>query len=56
MMEILIFLGIFVLWIVLQVWVLPRFGVKTWMTRGCGPSSARQDADQLDSHSDNDHW
>jgi len=28
-MEILILLGIFVLWIILQVWVLPRFGVKT---------------------------
>ena len=28
-MEILIPLGIFVVWIILQVWVLPRFGVKT---------------------------
>ena len=29
MMEILIPLGILVVWIILQVWVLPRFGVKT---------------------------
>ena len=28
-MEILVPLGILVAWIVLQAWVLPRFGVKT---------------------------
>lgn len=28
-MEILIVLGIFVVWIILQAWVLPRLGVKT---------------------------
>ena len=28
-MEILIPLGILVIWIILQAWVLPRFGVKT---------------------------
>jgi hypothetical protein len=28
-MDILIFLGLFVLWIVLQVWVLPKLGVPT---------------------------
>ena len=28
-MEILIPLGVLVLWIILQAWVLPRFGVKT---------------------------
>ena len=28
-MEILIFLGVLVAWIILQAWVLPRFGVKT---------------------------
>lgn len=28
-MEILIPLGILVVWIILQIWVLPRFGVKT---------------------------
>jgi hypothetical protein len=28
-MEFLIPLGILVVWIILQVWVLPRFGVKT---------------------------
>ena len=28
-MEILIAIVIFVAWIILQVWVLPRFGVKT---------------------------
>jgi hypothetical protein len=28
-MELLIPLGILVIWFVLQVWVLPRFGVKT---------------------------
>ena len=28
-MEILIFLGVFAVWIILQVWVLPRFGVQT---------------------------
>jgi hypothetical protein len=28
-MEILIPLGILVVWIILQVWVLPRFGVQT---------------------------
>lgn len=28
-MEILIPLGILVVWIILQVWVLPRLGVKT---------------------------
>ena len=28
-MEILIPLGILVVWIILQVWVLPRFGVNT---------------------------
>jgi hypothetical protein len=28
-MEILISIAIFVAWIVLQIWVLPRFGVKT---------------------------
>ncbi len=29
MMEVLISLGILVAWLVLQVWVLPYFGVKT---------------------------
>ncbi len=28
-MELLIPLGIFVVWIILQAWVLPRLGVKT---------------------------
>jgi hypothetical protein len=28
-MELLILLGIFVAWVFLQAWVLPRFGVKT---------------------------
>ena len=28
-MELFIFLGIFVAWVILQAWVLPRFGVKT---------------------------
>lgn len=28
-MDFLIFLGIFLGWIILQVWVLPRFGVNT---------------------------
>jgi hypothetical protein len=28
-MELLILLGFWVAWIILQVWVLPRFGVKT---------------------------
>ncbi len=28
-MEIVLVLGLFVAWIVLQVWVLPRFGVNT---------------------------
>jgi hypothetical protein len=28
-MEFLIFLGVFVVWVILQVWVLPRLGVKT---------------------------
>lgn len=28
-MEFLVPLGVVVLWIILQVWVLPRFGVKT---------------------------
>ena len=28
-MELLIFLGVFVAWIILQAWVLPRFGVQT---------------------------
>jgi hypothetical protein len=28
-MEILILLGVLVAWIILQAWVLPRFGVKT---------------------------
>ena len=28
-MELLIPLGVFVGWIILQAWVLPRFGVKT---------------------------
>lgn len=29
MMEVLIFVGILVLWIILQVWVLPRMGFNT---------------------------
>jgi hypothetical protein len=29
MMEILIAIAIFAAWIILQAWVLPRFGVKT---------------------------
>ena len=28
-MEVLIFLGVLVVWIILQAWVLPRLGVKT---------------------------
>jgi hypothetical protein len=28
-MEILFFLGVFALWIILQVWVLPKLGVPT---------------------------
>jgi len=29
MMEFLILVGVLVLWIIFQVWVLPRLGVKT---------------------------
>jgi hypothetical protein len=29
LMELLIFLGVLVAWVILQVWVLPRLGVKT---------------------------
>ena len=29
MMEFLVFLGILAVWVILQVWVLPRLGVKT---------------------------
>jgi len=39
-MEFLIPLGVLAVWIILQVWVLPRLGVKTWMSGSCGPSSA----------------
>jgi hypothetical protein len=28
-MDILIFAGVVVFWVILQVWVLPRFGVQT---------------------------
>jgi hypothetical protein len=28
-MEILVLLGILVVWVILQIWVLPRMGVKT---------------------------
>jgi hypothetical protein len=28
-MEFLVFLGILAVWVILQVWVLPRLGVKT---------------------------
>ena len=39
-MELLIPLGVLVVWIILQAWVLPRLGVKTRMSGACGPSSA----------------
>ena len=45
-MEIFIPLGILVAWVVLQAWILPRFGVKTCLSGACGPSSAPKSADE----------
>ena len=39
-MEIFVVLGVVVLWIALQTWILPRFGVSTCMSNACRPSSA----------------
>jgi hypothetical protein len=38
-MDILLLLGIFALWIILQVWVLPKAGVPTLMGGACEPRS-----------------
>ena len=35
MKDILIFVGIFAGWIVLNIWVLPWFGIRTCMSGGC---------------------
>jgi hypothetical protein len=34
-MELLLFLGILVLWIALQVWILPKLGIPTCMSGAC---------------------
>ena len=31
-----VFAGLFVAWIVLNIWVLPRFGIQTCMSGACG--------------------
>jgi len=45
-MEILLPLGIVAAFIVLQMWVLPYFGIKTCMSGACGPSSAQRRANE----------
>ncbi len=40
MKEFLIFLGVMMLWIVLNRWVLPWFGVPTCMSGGCAARNA----------------
>lgn len=32
----LVFAGLFVAWIVLNIWVLPRFGIQTCLSGACG--------------------
>jgi hypothetical protein len=34
-MELLLFLGILVLWIALQLWILPKLGIPTCMSGAC---------------------
>ena len=34
-MEALLMIAFLVFWILLQVWILPKFGVSTWMRPGC---------------------
>jgi hypothetical protein len=31
-MEVLVTIGILLVWLILQIWVLPRLGVPTWPT------------------------
>jgi len=34
-MELLLFLGILVLWLALQLWILPKLGIPTCMSGAC---------------------
>ena len=47
-MEILLPLGVLTAWIILQMWVLPYFGIKTCMSGACGPSSTARRANELE--------
>ncbi len=38
-MEALWILGLVVVWLLLQIWILPRLGVRTCLSGGCGIES-----------------
>ena len=50
-MKILLPLGVVAAFIILQMWILPYFGIKTCMSGACGPSSAQRRANEQE-HSD----
>lgn len=45
-MEILFPLGVVAAFIILQMWVLPYFGINTCMSGTCGPSSTQRRANE----------
>jgi hypothetical protein len=55
-MEIAIMIAFLVLWIALQAWILPRFGVSTGMSGACKPSSAASDQPRNEVLDDTGDW
>jgi hypothetical protein len=49
-----LFLGFLVLWIVLNRWVLPRFGIPTCMSGGCTASSCPSCVPEPSNYGDKD--
>ena len=54
MKELLLPIGILVLWIALNRWVLPWFGIRTCMSGGCTPSGCSSCGPEPWKHTDKD--
>ena len=46
--KLLIVVGIVAFYFALQLWILPAFGVPTWMSGKCSPGEGKKTADEND--------
>ena len=54
MENILLLIGIVAAWFVLQKYILPRFGISTWLSSSCSPGDRGADKDKETSSADDE--